>query len=172
MHMWKHLIVAAALGLSSLAFAAEPAAPVDVNTASAEALAEAIDGVGLKRAQAIVEFREQHGAFASVDDLAQVRGRQRRHRGAEPRAHHRERARLSRPPGRGAIERLGPAATPSTRPSSRARDRAPGADPRFPRRPTLPGGALPLRVPDSIASRSTAASGNLPLERAANSRGR
>ena len=74
MHMWKHLIVAAALGLSSLAFAAEPAAPVDVNTASAEALAEAIDGVGLKRAQAIVEFREQHGAFASVDDLAQVRG--------------------------------------------------------------------------------------------------
>ena len=74
MHTWKHLAAAAALGLSSLAFAAEPAAPVDVNTASAEALAEAIDGVGLKRAQAIVEFREQHGAFASVDDLAQVRG--------------------------------------------------------------------------------------------------
>ena len=74
MHTWKHLAAAAALGLSSLAFAAEPAAPLDVNTASAEALAEAIDGVGLKRAQAIVEFREQHGAFASVDDLAQVRG--------------------------------------------------------------------------------------------------
>ena len=74
MHTWKHLAAAAALGLSSLTFAAEPAAPIDVNTASAEALAEAIDGVGLKRAQAIVEFREQHGAFASVDDLAQVRG--------------------------------------------------------------------------------------------------
>ena len=74
MHMWKHLAAAAALGLSSLAFAAEPAAPIDVNTASAEALAEAIDGVGLKRAQAIIEYRERHGAFASVDDLAQVRG--------------------------------------------------------------------------------------------------
>ena len=74
MHTWKHLAAAAALGLSSLNFAAEPTTPIDVNTASAEMLAEAIDGVGLKRAQAIIEYRERHGAFASVDDLAQVRG--------------------------------------------------------------------------------------------------
>lgn len=74
MHTWKHLAAAAALGLSCLAFAAEPAAPIDINTASAEVLAEAIDGVGLKRAQAIIEYREQHGAFASVDELAEVRG--------------------------------------------------------------------------------------------------
>lgn len=74
MHGWKHLVTAVAFGLASLAFAAEPAAPVDVNTASAEALADAIHGVGLKRAQAIVQYREQHGAFASVDQLAQVRG--------------------------------------------------------------------------------------------------
>ena len=74
MHGWKHWVAAAAFGLSSLAFAAEPVAPIDVNTASAEALAEAIHGVGLKRAQAIVQYREQHGAFATVDQLAQVRG--------------------------------------------------------------------------------------------------
>lgn len=74
MHRWKHLVTAVAFGLSSLAFAAEPAAPIDVNTASAEALAEAIHGVGRKRAQAIVQYREQHGAFSSVDQLAQVRG--------------------------------------------------------------------------------------------------
>ena len=74
MHRWKHLVTAVAFGLSSLAFAVEPAAPIDVNTASAEALAEAIHGVGLKRAQAIVQYREQHGAFATVDQLAQVRG--------------------------------------------------------------------------------------------------
>ena len=74
MHRWKHLVTAVAFGLSSLAFAVEPAAPIDVNTASAEALADAIHGVGLKRAQAIVRYREQHGAFASVDQLAQVRG--------------------------------------------------------------------------------------------------
>ena len=74
MHTWKNLVTGIALGLSSLAFAAEPAAPVDVNTASAKVLADAIDGVGLKRAQAIVEYREQHGVFSSVDELAQVRG--------------------------------------------------------------------------------------------------
>lgn len=74
MHGWKHLVTAVAFGLSSLAFAAESAAPIDVNTASAEALAEAIHGVGLKRAQAIVQYREQHGAFATVEQLAQVRG--------------------------------------------------------------------------------------------------
>ena len=48
--------------------------PVDINTASAEALAEAIHGVGLKRARAIVLHREEHGAFESVDQLAQVQG--------------------------------------------------------------------------------------------------
>ena len=74
MRVWKHLVAAIALGLSSLVFAAEPADQVDINTASAEALAEAIHGVGLKRAQAIVLYREQHGAFSSVEQLAQVRG--------------------------------------------------------------------------------------------------
>ena len=74
MGMWKHLVMAITLGLSSIAFAADPAEPVDVNTASAAALAETIHGVGIKRAQAIVLYREQHGAFSSVDQLAQVRG--------------------------------------------------------------------------------------------------
>ena len=74
MQPWKHLAAAAALGLSSLAFAAEPTTPVDVNTASAEVLAEIMDGVGVKRAQAIVDYREQHGAFSPVDQLAEVRG--------------------------------------------------------------------------------------------------
>jgi len=74
MRVWKHLVAAVALGLSCLVFAADPADRVDINTASAEALAEAIHGVGLKRAQAIVLHRERHGAFSSVDQLAQVRG--------------------------------------------------------------------------------------------------
>ena len=71
MSAWKILTAAIALGLSSLTFAAEP---VDINTASAEALAEAIHGVGIKRARAIVSYREEHGAFSSVDELTQVRG--------------------------------------------------------------------------------------------------
>lgn len=71
MSAWKILAAAAMLGLSSLTFAAEP---VDINTASAEMLAEAIHGVGIKRARAIVSYREEHGAFSSVDELTQVRG--------------------------------------------------------------------------------------------------
>ena len=74
MQPWKQVVAAAALGLSSLTFAAEPTTPVDVNTASAEVLAETMDGVGVKRARAIVQYREQHGAFSSVDQLAEVRG--------------------------------------------------------------------------------------------------
>ena len=71
----KHWVSAIVLGLSSLAFAADPpVGSVDINTASVEALAEAMHGVGLKRAQAIVLHRQQHGAFSSIDELAQVRG--------------------------------------------------------------------------------------------------
>ena len=75
MHPWKHLVSAIVLGFSSFAFAADPqAGQTDINTASAEALAEAMHGVGMKRARAIVLYREQNGAFSSVDELAQVRG--------------------------------------------------------------------------------------------------
>lgn len=50
------------------------AAPVNVNKASAEKIAESLSGVGLKKAQAIVEFRKAHGDFKSVDGLAEVKG--------------------------------------------------------------------------------------------------
>lgn len=47
---------------------------VNINQASAEELADLLTGIGLKKAQAIVEFREEHGAFKSADDLQQVNG--------------------------------------------------------------------------------------------------
>ena len=50
------------------------AAPVDINTANAAMLATAIDGVGEKKAATIVQYRETHGAFASVDELAKIKG--------------------------------------------------------------------------------------------------
>lgn len=50
------------------------AGPVDINSADAASLAEAIDGVGERKAVAIVEHREIHGPFASVDELAAVKG--------------------------------------------------------------------------------------------------
>jgi competence protein ComEA len=50
------------------------AAPVDINTANAAMLATAIDGVGEKKAATIVQYRETFGPFASVDDLAKIKG--------------------------------------------------------------------------------------------------
>jgi competence protein ComEA len=47
--------------------------PVDINTATVEGLA-AIPGIGPVTAQRIVEWREQHGPFRSVEDLMKVKG--------------------------------------------------------------------------------------------------
>lgn len=47
--------------------------PLDLNRATAEDLA-LLDGLGPKMALRIVEYREQHGAFATIEDLAGVRG--------------------------------------------------------------------------------------------------
>ncbi len=50
------------------------AAPVNVNTADAATLAQNINGIGPKKAQAIVNYRKQNGPFKSVDDLVKVKG--------------------------------------------------------------------------------------------------
>jgi len=47
---------------------------VNINTADAETLAESLKGVGLSRAEAIVRYREQHGDFIDVYELANVKG--------------------------------------------------------------------------------------------------
>jgi len=47
---------------------------VNINTANAQSLADAIKGVGLARAEAIVAYREQNGAFQSIDELTKVKG--------------------------------------------------------------------------------------------------
>lgn len=50
------------------------AGPVDVNTADAETISAELQGVGLTKAQAIVEYRETHGPFKSLEDLTMVKG--------------------------------------------------------------------------------------------------
>ena len=71
MNAWKPFIAALAPTLGQSVLANEP---VDINSAGPQALAEAIDGVGLKRAQAIIVYREQNGPFDSVDQLVNVQG--------------------------------------------------------------------------------------------------
>jgi competence protein ComEA len=47
---------------------------VNLNTASAEQLAMGLTGVGLKRAEAIIELRTKLGGFTDINQLLQVKG--------------------------------------------------------------------------------------------------
>jgi competence protein ComEA len=50
------------------------AGPVDINTADAETISRELNGVGLSKATAIVEYRKTHGPFKSAQDLSLVKG--------------------------------------------------------------------------------------------------
>ena len=46
---------------------------INLNTATSEEL-QTISGIGAKRAEDIIAYRESHGGFQSVDDLKNVSG--------------------------------------------------------------------------------------------------
>ena len=72
LNIMKSLAALLATGLFSIwAWAAQP---VNVNSASAEEIAEALKGIGLSKAEAIVNYRDQHGLFKHVDELVNVKG--------------------------------------------------------------------------------------------------
>ncbi|NOQ64162.1 MAG: helix-hairpin-helix domain-containing protein [Methyloprofundus sp.] len=50
------------------------AAPVNVNTASAQEIASSLNGIGLKKAEAIVEYRKKNGKFTTAAGLSNVKG--------------------------------------------------------------------------------------------------
>jgi competence protein ComEA len=47
---------------------------VNVNNADAQMLSDSLKGVGLKKAQAIVEWRVQNGDFVALEQLLEVKG--------------------------------------------------------------------------------------------------
>jgi competence protein ComEA len=57
-----------------IAFAAWATQAVNINKASAEQMSEALKGVGLSKAQAIVAYRNANGAFKHADELVNVKG--------------------------------------------------------------------------------------------------
>jgi len=68
----KFLLVLVLTGLlSGFVMAGEP---VNVNTATAEEIAENLKGIGLSKAQLIVNYREANGSFIHADELANVKG--------------------------------------------------------------------------------------------------
>ena len=50
------------------------AGPVNVNLADAETISAELKGVGLSKANAIVEYRNANGPFKSREDLMEVKG--------------------------------------------------------------------------------------------------
>ncbi len=60
--------VAVLLPLSAIA------GPVNINTADAETISQELKGIGLSKAKAIVEYRDQHGPFESAAELMEVKG--------------------------------------------------------------------------------------------------
>ncbi len=57
-----------ASGFQTIVPSRVPAGPVDINTASREELME-LDGIGETLASRIIEYREQHGGFDSVEEF-------------------------------------------------------------------------------------------------------
>ena len=55
------------------AAAPAPGQPLNLNTATLEQL-DALDGIGPTLAQTILAYRDEHGGFGSVEELAQVPG--------------------------------------------------------------------------------------------------
>ncbi|MFG1175211.1 helix-hairpin-helix domain-containing protein [Erwiniaceae bacterium CAU 1747] len=49
-------------------------AQVSINSATAQELAERMKGVGLKKAESIVSYREKYGPFSQLDQLTEVPG--------------------------------------------------------------------------------------------------
>ncbi|MEM7502766.1 MAG: helix-hairpin-helix domain-containing protein [Pseudomonadota bacterium] len=70
MRILRTLLAVATLAASAVVLAE----PVDINTADAATISAELTGVGLARAQAIVDYRDLHGPFRSVDELLNVKG--------------------------------------------------------------------------------------------------
>ncbi|RFF26750.1 MULTISPECIES: helix-hairpin-helix domain-containing protein [unclassified Wenzhouxiangella] len=72
--MIRNALIALVLSLALVQTGVAEEMKVDVNTASAEQLAEALDGVGPAKSEAIVDYREKNGDFEHIDELVNVRG--------------------------------------------------------------------------------------------------
>ncbi len=70
MEIFRKALLAICLLIPTLLFAET----ININTADKETLMSTIKGVGEKRADAIIAYREDHGPFKSIEELANVRG--------------------------------------------------------------------------------------------------
>ncbi len=59
--------------LFTLLLATVSAFALDINTATAEEFVK-VKGIGAKKAERIIAYRDEHGKFQSVDELKNVKG--------------------------------------------------------------------------------------------------
>jgi competence protein ComEA len=59
--------------LASLLLLAISVFAIDINSASAEEF-EKIKGIGKKKAEKIIAYRDEHGKFSNVDEIQNVKG--------------------------------------------------------------------------------------------------
>ncbi|HOP21761.1 MAG TPA: ComEA family DNA-binding protein [Gammaproteobacteria bacterium] len=60
--------------ITSLVLFSQSLFAVNINTADAKSLAEELNGIGVKKAQAIVDYRTEHGDFKTIESLTEVKG--------------------------------------------------------------------------------------------------
>lgn len=68
------LMTAASSGWCAKEPAPAPVKAVNINTADATTIANALVGVGQAKAEAIVAYRKEHGLFKTPEQLADVKG--------------------------------------------------------------------------------------------------
>ena len=66
----KSLLFIVLFSISGLLYAAQ----VNINTADADTLSNELSGIGQSKAEAIVAYRDQHGPYKQIEDLANVKG--------------------------------------------------------------------------------------------------
>jgi competence protein ComEA len=71
MKLIHSIILTLLLALPVISFSADT---ININTADKETLMSVIKGVGEKKAEAIIIYREENGEFKTVDELANVKG--------------------------------------------------------------------------------------------------
>ncbi len=70
--MFKQIVFSAALFFG--AFTLQAGEVVNINTADAVKIEQALEGIGKVKAEAIVKYRKQNGPFTSADELVNVSG--------------------------------------------------------------------------------------------------
>ena len=68
------ILVAITLITAFFSFSSVQAAPVDINSADAQTLADSLNGIGTAKAKAIVDYRNANGEFKTLNDLSLVKG--------------------------------------------------------------------------------------------------